>query len=391
MRSASAKRLLERLLEIDRLGAEVLAQHEVVEVEHLAQLGGEALAMEQILDADGAARHLVLVGRADAAAGGADLSRPLGRLARAVQRRVVGQDQRTRLAERQPPSYLHAGAFQRVAFVEQRLGRHHHAVADEARHAVAQDARRDQVQDGLLAGDHQGVAGVVPALEPHHRLGMVGEPVDDLAFALVAPLGADDYDIASHALSASHCAAQPRRLQRGYLPLTVSLRERARAAQLRPRVFVAGKVEDDDLALAAQLIDARTQGGIAGPIGCKDTAHAGDLGTQARQLAQVHAEPGRRACAPERLADFIVAPAQRDGIGTPAGVGGEHDPAVIVVAAQLRQIEAVNVHHLAQIVRDALHLVQGGGELRIRGKGAARLRQYLRSAVELRQQQQGPA
>ena len=100
------QRLVERLLEIDRLGAEVLAQHEVVEVEHLAQLGGEALAVKQVLQADRAARDLVLVGRADAAAGGADLARALGRLARVVERRVVGQDQRTGLAERQPRAHL---------------------------------------------------------------------------------------------------------------------------------------------------------------------------------------------------------------------------------------------------------------------------------------------
>ncbi len=78
----------------------------------------------------------------------------------------------------------------------QRLRREHHAVADEAVDVAAQDARGNQVQHGLLAADDQRVAGVVAALEAHHALRVVGEPVDDLALALVAPLGADDDDVA---------------------------------------------------------------------------------------------------------------------------------------------------------------------------------------------------
>src|SRR2546427_12587721 len=38
------------------------------------------------------------------------------------------------------------------------------------------------------------VAGVRPALIAHHQIGALGEHVDNLPFALVAPLGADDHD-----------------------------------------------------------------------------------------------------------------------------------------------------------------------------------------------------
>src|SRR5262249_4323086 len=65
--------------------------------------------------------------------------------------------------------------------------------------ALSQDPGGDEMQDRLLAADHQRVAGVVPALEAHHTLGVVGEPVDDLALALVAPLGADDDYVLTHA------------------------------------------------------------------------------------------------------------------------------------------------------------------------------------------------
>src|SRR5262249_62076078 len=67
-----------------------------------------------------------------------------------------------------------------------------------------QDPRRNQMQHGLLAADHERVPGVVPALEAHHALRMVGEPVDDLALALVAPLGAYDYDVLAHCLDFPH-------------------------------------------------------------------------------------------------------------------------------------------------------------------------------------------
>ena len=77
---------------------------------------------------------------------------------------------------------------------QQRLGVDHHAVADDAELAAHQAARQQRQLVGLVA-DHQRVAGVVAALEAHHDIGAAGQPVDDLALALVAPLGADHGDI----------------------------------------------------------------------------------------------------------------------------------------------------------------------------------------------------
>src|SRR3546814_20155828 len=42
------------------------------------------------------------------------------------------------------------------------------------------------------------MARVVASLEPHDALRRLGQPVDDLAFSLVAPLGADDYYVLAH-------------------------------------------------------------------------------------------------------------------------------------------------------------------------------------------------
>src|SRR5829696_8367757 len=71
----------------------------------------------------------------------------------------------------------------------------HDAVADDRELALAHDAGGQQRELVGLGPDDEGVAGVVAALEAHDHVGLLGEPVDDLALALVAPLGADHHDI----------------------------------------------------------------------------------------------------------------------------------------------------------------------------------------------------
>jgi hypothetical protein len=51
------------------------------------------------------------------------------------------------------------------------------------------------MEDRFLAVHDKSMAGVVAALEADDDVGLVGEEVDDLAFAFVAPLGADDCDV----------------------------------------------------------------------------------------------------------------------------------------------------------------------------------------------------
>src|SRR3546814_1978658 len=60
------------------------------------------------------------------------------------------------------------------------------------------NARGNQPEYGFIAIDPQGMARVVASLEPHDALRRLGQPVDDLAFSLVAPLGADDYYVLAH-------------------------------------------------------------------------------------------------------------------------------------------------------------------------------------------------
>ncbi|MNQ96562.1 hypothetical protein D3C85_1121720 [compost metagenome] len=111
---------------------------------------------------------------------------------------MVWQDQRAGFGDLQTAGDIHAGGFQLVDFLEQRLRRQHHTVADEALDACTQNARRDQAQHGLFAIHNQSMTSVVTTLEADNTASMVCQPVNNLALALVTPLGADYDDILGH-------------------------------------------------------------------------------------------------------------------------------------------------------------------------------------------------
>ena len=75
---------------VDRLGPQTGAQR-VVMGEQPVQPLVQGFLVAQVRDPDGAAADLVLVGRADAAAGGADLALAQEALLHAVERLVVGR------------------------------------------------------------------------------------------------------------------------------------------------------------------------------------------------------------------------------------------------------------------------------------------------------------
>ncbi|MBB5883490.1 hypothetical protein GGR71_000516 [Xanthomonas sp. F1] len=104
---------------------------------------------------------------------------------------VVRHDQRRGRRDLQARTHFHAGGLQLLDLLAQRGRGDHHAVADQAQRVGAQDAGRDQVQDGLLAVDDEGVAGIVAALETHDGADFLGEQIDDLALAFIAPLGTE--------------------------------------------------------------------------------------------------------------------------------------------------------------------------------------------------------
>ena len=80
-------------VEVERLLAKHGTQVGVLLLEVRGQLFSKRALLQEIHDADPDARHLVFVGRADAASGRADLTGPAQTLPRQIDRSVVGQDQ----------------------------------------------------------------------------------------------------------------------------------------------------------------------------------------------------------------------------------------------------------------------------------------------------------
>jgi hypothetical protein len=111
---------------------------------------------------------------------------------------VTGKNGRAGAGQTETSPNFDSGVFQTVDFLQQGVGRHNNTVADQATRPLGQDARGNQVQHGLLAVDDEGVARVVPSLEPDHGVGLMGQQVHDLAFALVTPLGSEDHHGSCH-------------------------------------------------------------------------------------------------------------------------------------------------------------------------------------------------
>ena len=70
-----------------------------------------------------------------------------------------------------------------------------------ARDIRPEDARGDEMKGELLIAEDDTMPGVAAALVAHDVVGLAGQLVDDLALALVAPLGADHRHHAHSAMS----------------------------------------------------------------------------------------------------------------------------------------------------------------------------------------------
>ena len=148
---------------IERLGAEERVRDGVLLVAGVFDVRAEQRGVEQVDDAQAAAVHLVLVGRADAAAGGADLGASGRVLGGELDHAVVGQDDLGAVGDEELPVDGQAGVLELLDFVQEGHRVEHDAVADDAFALRAQHAAGNELQNELLAGDDDGVAGVVAA------------------------------------------------------------------------------------------------------------------------------------------------------------------------------------------------------------------------------------
>src|SRR5271165_6416191 len=91
---------------------------------------------------------------------------------------------------------------------------------------------------------------------------------------------------------------------------------------------------------------------------------SGDAADEGRELAQVEGEPGRRTGAAERLADAIVALAAADRVGLARSKHRETRAALIMIAAQVGQIDMQRFDLVARGVRKGLQGRERAGDRR---------------------------
>ena len=185
----------EHLIVIERGPSEGLNEH-IVLIQPLAQLGGETLPIDQIQHAESHTGHLVAVGRANATLGGTNLVVPLLGLTGAVEFAVPREHHVRGLGDAEIGGrHRNTQLGQSIEFFDQTHGVHDHAIADHAHLVRAEDPTGDQVQDVLVLAHEDRMARVIATLSADDHVRLLGEDVDDLAFAFVAPLSADQNHI----------------------------------------------------------------------------------------------------------------------------------------------------------------------------------------------------
>src|ERR1700687_6175180 len=105
---------------------------------------------------------------------------------------MVGKNDLRAVRDEKVAVHFHAGSAQGSDFLQEGQRINHHAIANDAGALGPQNAAGHELQDELFPVDDDGVSGIVAAgIASHHRKSL-GEHVDNLALALIAPLRSDN-------------------------------------------------------------------------------------------------------------------------------------------------------------------------------------------------------
>lgn len=152
----------------------------------------ELLLVDEVADTDADAVVAVDIARADAVVRRADLALAARIIGELIHQAVIRQDELRAVADADARE-IDAALCEAVHLLQHDLRVECDAVADDAVRTLEEDTRRHQAQLIVYTIDDDGMAGVAAALEANDRLSLLGEVVDNLALALVAPLGARYY------------------------------------------------------------------------------------------------------------------------------------------------------------------------------------------------------
>ena len=151
----------------------------------------QPLGVAQVEHADPTPAELVLIRWSDSPSGRSDLF--AGR-ALTVYQLVIRKHEMGAVAHIQPTFDVDAIGNQLVDLGEQRLDVEHNTVADRAPNTGMKNPARDLVQHERLVADVNCVPRIGPALISNDPVRALRKNIDQLALALVSPLGADDDD-----------------------------------------------------------------------------------------------------------------------------------------------------------------------------------------------------
>ena len=165
---------------------------DIVMRRHRLELAAKRLFTGKVTKPNSAACHLVLIGRANAAAGGADLAGTAHRLTRMIDSLVKRQDQRGGVGDNKAVrADLGPLAAKLGNFLDQMHRVDDNAVADDRQLAGAHNAGRQKRQLVFHPADDKRMAGIMATLKTDNDVGAARQPVHNLALAFIAPLGAD--------------------------------------------------------------------------------------------------------------------------------------------------------------------------------------------------------
>ena len=172
------------------------ASQRIVVGEQPVDLAAQRRKIGEIHEADCTAAHFIFVGGPNSPLRGADAGRSIVRLAQGLELPMQRQDQDRVFGNAQTFGRHHDALLLELGnLVDQGLRIDHHAVADDRKLALSNNSGRQQRKFVSRAVDDQSVAGIMATLETDNDIGLFRQPVDDLAFAFVAPLGSDNHDI----------------------------------------------------------------------------------------------------------------------------------------------------------------------------------------------------
>ena len=119
-----------------------------------------------------------------------------------IQRAVIGENQvRARADLDSRRRNLDALFHQPFCFLKESFRIDHHPIAEDAHFPGMNNSRRQQMKHERTITHLHRMAGIVPTLIPGDDVKALGKQVHNLAFAFIAPLGADHYNSFSHSFS----------------------------------------------------------------------------------------------------------------------------------------------------------------------------------------------